>query len=121
MDLCAVIAEVLVVKKLVVSFLLALFMVSAVLPTEARAGGHASSFNLNLSIRSGGFYGPRPFYPYRPVCPIGGVGPGCFAPVRRAGWFAGRLAFGLGRRAFWAGFRAVRFTGRVLFGRPYWW
>jgi len=112
------------VKKMLYSFLLATFLV---LPTQAKAGGHAGSFNLNLSIQSRGYYAPRPYYPpyyrgFRPVCPVGFLSPGCFAPVRKTGFFLGvagfRVARGVARGAFFAA-RVATFPARALFGRRY--
>jgi len=119
------------VKKFLLSFLVATFVVLA--PTQAVAGGHAS-VNVNVRVNSyrgayGGYgYGHRPYYPpyyggryFRPVCRVGGLSPGCFAPVRKTGFFLGVAGFRVARGAFFVGRAAVRgvaAVGRVaLFGR----
>jgi len=119
--------------KFLLSFLVVTLV--ALAPTSAVAGGHASSFNLNLqvnSFRPGYGYGYRPYYPpyyggryFRPVCRVGGLSPGCFAPVRKTGFFLGvagfRIARGAVRGVALVGRGAVRgvaAVGRVaLFGR----
>lgn len=125
------IVEVLLVKKMLLSVIIAMFTLHAVSPSQAIAGGHA--FNLNLSINSwnGGYgYHRPPYYgPYggyrgfRPVCPPGYLSRGCFAPWRKAGFALGVAGWRVGRAAFWAGrvaWAPIRATGRFLFGRRYW-
>lgn len=110
-------------KTVVLTLLMAAFLL---LPSQSQAGGHAGSFNFNLSIQSNGFYGPRPYYPYyrgfRPVCPPGFLAPGCFAPIRKTGFFLGvagfRVARGVARGAFFVG-RVATFPARALFGRRF--
>lgn len=112
-------------KKATFAMVLGSLVLTSVMPVTAFAGGgHAIPgvrVNVRVQVRAAvPFVPPRhvvgfAHHGFRPICRVGGVGPGCFAPVRKTARFIGRV----GVRAVRGVAFAAALPFRLLFGRRF--